>query len=185
MADSPTSTTLSKRKVSHKGARAKGLQFEREIANDLYPVFPEAKRQLEYQTDENAGTDVANTDILQFQCKNKQNYVPVSTIDEVRLRSPNHIPVVITKGNRQPAMAILPWKDLLRFIMIAYGNEPRIRTFTPSDLEAAPLPEIPEYTDGPGIRALEMKTIEVPVIQSIVFDFPKVNVSTRSINDLI
>lgn len=117
-------TTLSKkRKVSHKSARAKGHQFERDIANELGHIFPEAKRQLEYQTDECNGVDIANTDIFKFQCKNKQNYVSVTTIKEITITKEEDIPVLVTKGNKQEAMAIMPFRKLVTLLEIAYGLE--------------------------------------------------------------
>lgn len=122
------SKALSKRKVSHKGARAKGLQFEREIANDLGHIFPEAKRQLEYQTSENCGTDIENTGPFQFQCKFHQNYVPVGTIKEIHPKSADHVPVLVTKGNNQEAMAILPW-DKFVLILEAAAQSFKIRPF--------------------------------------------------------
>lgn len=132
---SQPTTSSKKRKVSHKGARAKGLAFERQIANELGHIFPEAKRQLEYQTDECLGTDIAGTDRIRIQCKNKQGYVSVSTIHEIRVRNEKDIPVLVTKGNKQEAMAVLPFRWLVTLLEVAYGLELPFRSFedeTPS-----------------------------------------------------
>jgi hypothetical protein len=102
---------------------AKGKKFERECANILGHIFPEAKRHLEYQADEALdGEDLEGTDIFKFQMKNRQNYAPVGTIKEVRTKDPNHIPVLVTKGNRMDAMAVLPFEKFVTLLEIAYGH---------------------------------------------------------------
>ena len=101
--------------MNGKTNRRKGHGFEREIANEIKVMFPEAKRQLEYQEDECKGIDIANTGVYAIQCKNHKKYVSVNTIDEIKC-GPDKIPVVVTKGQRLPAMAIIPWKDLIRLI---------------------------------------------------------------------
>ena len=96
--------------------RRKGHSFEREVANDIKHIFPEAKRQLEYQTDECQGVDIANTGRYKIQCKNHKRYVSVNTIKEIECDKKD-VPIVVTKGRRiLPAMAILPWKDLIDLI---------------------------------------------------------------------
>lgn len=122
------STPSSSRKVKN-GAK-KGKQFEREVANILGHIFPEAKRHLEYQADEAlAGEDLSGTDRIKIQCKNHQNYVPVGTIKEVRTKDPDDIPVLVTKGNRLEAMAVLPFEKFVTLLEIAYGLELPFRTF--------------------------------------------------------
>jgi hypothetical protein len=105
-----------------RSAIRKGKQFERDLANELGHIFHEAKRHLEYQADEAAqGTDLDGTDIFQFQAKNHQNYVSISTIFDVKLKSNEHIPVLVTKGNKLPTMAVIPWEEFKTLLAIAYG----------------------------------------------------------------
>lgn len=124
-----TSETSSKRKVSHKQALKKGKQFEREIANRLGHIFPEAERMLEYQASKVIGVDIEGTDRIKIQCKNRQNYCPVGTINEIRTKDPNDIPVLVTKGNRLEAMAVLPFEKFVTLLEIAYGLELPFRIF--------------------------------------------------------
>lgn len=128
------STTSSKRKVSHKGALQKGKQFEREIANRLGHIFPEAERLLEYQSSKVIGVDIEGTDRIKIQCKNHQSYCSVGTINEIRTTNKNDIPVLVTKGNRQEAMAVLPFEKFVTLLEIAYGLELPFRSFDPEVL---------------------------------------------------
>jgi hypothetical protein len=127
------STTSSKRKVSHKGAVKKGKQFEREIANRLGHIFPEAERMLEYQASKVIGVDIEGTDRIKIQCKNRQNYCPIGTIHEIRTTNSEDIPVLVTKGNRLEAMAVLPFEKFVTLLEIAYGLELPFRTFDIED----------------------------------------------------
>lgn len=124
-----SSTTSSKRKVSHKGALQKGKQFEREIANRLGHIFPEAERMLEYQASKVIGVDIEGTDRIKIQCKNHQNYCSIGTIHEIRTTNSKDIPVLVTKGNRLEAMAVLPFEKFVTLLEIAYGLELPFRTF--------------------------------------------------------
>jgi hypothetical protein len=124
-----TTSSKPKRKVSHKGAAAKGKQFERWIANQLGHIFPEAERLLEYQASKVIGVDIEGTDRIKIQAKNHQNYCSVGTINEIRIKDPNDIPVLVTKGNRMEAMAVLPFEKLVTLLEIAYGLELPFRTF--------------------------------------------------------
>lgn len=126
---STAKTTSKPRKISHKGARAKGLQFEREIANRLGHIFPEAGRMLEFQASKNIGVDIEGTDRIKIQCKNNQGYASISKINEIRTKDPNDIPVLVTKGNRLEAMAILPFDKFVTLLEIAYGLELPFREF--------------------------------------------------------
>ena len=116
---------------SRKGKTAlkKGKAFEREVAQLLGHIYPEAKRHLEFQADEAAsGVDLSNTGPFKIQCKNYQNYVSVSTIFEVKLLEEGDIPVLLTKGNRLPTMAVLPFEHLIYLMEIANGLAPLMRT---------------------------------------------------------
>ena len=96
-------------------SRRKGHQFERDIANELKSVFPEAKRHLEYQFQEAAGFDIDNTGNFRFQCKKRKTYVSINTIKEIK-QNPLEIPVLITAADREPAMAVIPFQDFLNLL---------------------------------------------------------------------
>lgn len=96
-------------------SRTKGHNFEREVAGVLRDIFPEAKRQLEYQEDECKGVDIANTGKYKIQCKCKKKYVSVNTMKEIQCGKED-VPIVVTKAMREEPMAILPWKDLINLI---------------------------------------------------------------------
>lgn len=89
----------------------KGKQFERDVANALGHIFPESQRMLEYQASKVIGVDLENTGEFAIQCKRNASYCPVSKITEIRDTS--RTPVLITKGNNVPPMAVLPFKDLI------------------------------------------------------------------------
>ncbi|MBF31843.1 MAG: hypothetical protein Unbinned1322contig1000_36 [Prokaryotic dsDNA virus sp.] len=118
------SKALSKpRKVSHKGARQKGLQFERDVANAIGHVYPEAKRHLEYQADSaQEGRDISNTGPYAIQCKNLQNYVPIKTIKEVTKTKDNR-PVLITKGNKMKPVVVMYFDDWIKMLEEIKGRE--------------------------------------------------------------
>jgi hypothetical protein len=146
MAKLKDSPTLSKRKVSHRGALKKGKQFEREIANKLGHIFPEAERLLEYQASKVIGVDIEGTDRIKIQCKNHQNYCSIGTINEIKIKNQDDIPVLVTKGNRLEAMAVLPFEKLVTLLEIAYGLELPFRTF-----------------DNPPIKMIESKPSYIEV----------------------
>jgi hypothetical protein len=119
---STISSEPKKRKVSPAGARQKGLQFERYIANRLGHIFPEAERNLEFQASAaQEGQDIKGTDRIKIQAKCHQNYVSIGTIREIQVRYESDIPVLVTKGNRMDAMAVLPFEKLVTLLEIAYG----------------------------------------------------------------
>lgn len=117
-----TSPTSSKTKParSPKTARKAGLDFEREVANALRHIFPEAERQLEFQASQAEGVDLKGTGNLKIQCKNRQAYASIATINEIR--ATDGIPVLVTKGVRQPAMAVLPFENFVQLLEAAYAN---------------------------------------------------------------
>ena len=101
-------------------ARDKGHGFEREIAIRLREVFPRARRQLEYQIQDCKGVDIAETGHYRIQCKRLKKYVNPSKIEEIQLQMPEvEIPVLITKADRKPALAVLPLDVLIRLLTIA------------------------------------------------------------------
>lgn len=148
-----------------KSALQKGKQFERDVAQLLGHIFPEAKRHLEFQADEAAqGVDISNTDRFKIQCKNYQGYAPISKIFEVKLTSEDDIPVLLTKGNRLETMAILPFRYFIELLEIAYSERAPYRTLEEKQLSAA----------AQFIKALPMfnnqKTIEVKEVEYLAED---------------
>lgn len=103
-----------KKKLGGKGARRKGLQFEREIAIALRPVFPAARRHLEYQDAEANGVDLVETGNFRFQCKKLKQYAPVTAINEIICdRMLGDVPVLVTQGDSLPPIAVLHFDDFL------------------------------------------------------------------------
>lgn len=121
----PDSQTSSKPKRV-KNPAAKGKQFERDVANAIAHIFPEAQRMLEYQASNVIGVDIEGTDPFLIQCKNHANYCSVGTINEVRVQNENQIPVLVTKGIRLEAMAVLPFQKFVTLLEAAYGLRPRL-----------------------------------------------------------
>jgi hypothetical protein len=111
-----------KKKIN--GAK-KGKTFEREIANLIGHIFPEAARHLEYQASRVIGADLDGTDRFLFQLKNHQNYCSIGTIREVHKQNETDIPVLVTKGNRMEAMAVLPFRDFVTLLEVVYGLSSR------------------------------------------------------------
>jgi len=99
-------------------SRTKGHSFERNIAQDFQEIgFPDARRHLEYQQREANGCDLSGVEPFKVQCKRKKSYSPITAIFEVTAnRDAGEIPLLITKGDRQETMAVLPWSELKRLL---------------------------------------------------------------------
>ena len=91
-------------------ARRRGHQFERDCANELKVVFPNAKRHLEYQSQEaEKGFDIDGTFPYLFQCKRGRRYASINKIFEVKPSCSKEIPVLITQGDHcEPMVALSP-----------------------------------------------------------------------------
>ena len=154
------SKTSSKRRV--KNPAAKGKQFERDIANAIGHIFPEAQRMLEYQASNVIGVDIEGTDPFLIQCKNHANYCSIGTINEIRVQNPNQIPVLVTKGIRLEAMAVLPFEKFVTLLEVAYGHRPRfVQQVSQRQevVEAKLLPQLPA-TEEPEL--VEWEEVESP-----------------------
>lgn len=98
-------------------SRRKGHQFEREVAIALRPVFPEARRHLEYQDAEANGIDLVKTGEFAFQCKKLKSYASINTIKEIQCeRKLGEVPVLVTAADGEPWMAVLHFDDLLNLL---------------------------------------------------------------------
>jgi len=94
-------------------SREKGKRFEQEIARDFKKLgFTEACRHLEYYVGN--GVDLENTGKFQVQCKRGKGYAPINKIFEIQ--SFTGIPVLITKADRLPTMAVIPWDQLMKIL---------------------------------------------------------------------
>ena len=108
---------MAKKPRSKNYARNKGLSFERDIAIAFRVVFPDAKRHLEFQKEEAKGVDLDHTGEFKVQCKKYAKYVPVNTIQEVQYNEMlGEVPVLVTAGTNQRAMAVLPFEDFLNLV---------------------------------------------------------------------
>ena len=96
-----------------KYSRRKGHQFERDIANKLKEIYPQARRHLEFHKDDaSLGIDLINTGDFGIQCKAYARYAPINKIEEV-----NHgIPVLITKGNNLKPVVCMYLDDWINLV---------------------------------------------------------------------
>lgn len=100
--------------MSGKSSRTKGHSFERFVANELKDIFPNAKRQLEYQMDSCKGVDLSDTNEFRIQCKKHKSYVPLSKISEIKcVRDKGEVPLLITAGDYKEPIAALYLSDLI------------------------------------------------------------------------
>lgn len=97
-------------------SRTKGHGFEREIANLLKEVFPNAKRHLEYQFQEATGIDLDGTDNWDFQCKRGRRYASTNKILEIK--SDRHIRkhALISKADQSPIMVTMYFDDFIQLL---------------------------------------------------------------------
>ena len=119
------SVPSSKPKKKRVNGLAKGKNFERDLAVNIRHIFPEAERMLEYQASKVIGVDLEGTDVFKFQCKNHANYVSIKHIGEIKLQHEDEIPVLVTKGIRMEAMAVMPLRKLVTLLEVVYGLSPQ------------------------------------------------------------
>lgn len=103
------------RTASQRGkyVRSKGAAFERDIANKIKHIYPDAKRHLESQAAEAAkGIDLDNTGEFGIQCKAYAKYAPITKIQEVK----HGTPVLITKGNNLKPVACMYLDDWIKLL---------------------------------------------------------------------
>lgn len=96
--------------MSGKRSRTKGHQFERDIANKFKELgFKDARRQLEYHSEDAQGIDIQNAGPWEIQCKAYKDYAPISKIEEIK--SKGGIPALITKGDRKKPVIVMYLED--------------------------------------------------------------------------
>jgi hypothetical protein len=98
-----------------KTSRRKGHDFEREIVNALKDVFPDAKRNLEYQ--EGQGVDIANTGEFSIQCKVGKSFRIEPALHEAYKK--DKIALAVTKKDRQEIIVSMYFEDFKK-LLISY-----------------------------------------------------------------
>ncbi len=132
-------------------SRAKGHTFERETSHQFQEMgwkgaqTTRAARGGDWShTDD--GIDLTGTEPFAVQCKRLANYVPVNTIEEIGLKPgfafvpvdpypkihqgqpvfsdgpAMSIPLLLTKADHKPTMAILPWSELQKLLKANYSS---------------------------------------------------------------
>jgi hypothetical protein len=102
-----------------KTSRTKGHSFEREIARALKDVFPEAKRNLEYQ--EGEGVDIANTGEFSIQCKVGKSFRIEPALKEAV--KPNKIALAVTKKDRSDIIVSMYFDDFKKLLKAYLGRK--------------------------------------------------------------
>lgn len=98
-------------------SRTKGHSFERLIAKRFRPIFPEAKRHLEYQISEAKGVDLDGVGEYKVQCKRGRKYANPSAIEEIQLDPiEGGIPVLITQGDFKEPIVCIPLEHFLNLL---------------------------------------------------------------------
>lgn len=98
-------------------SRRKGHSFERWVANQFKKIFPNARRHLEYQTAQAIGVDVAEVGDYRVQCKRNKKYCSIKAIKEIQICPiEGGIPILVTKGDNEIPLAILPFDHFLHLV---------------------------------------------------------------------
>lgn len=95
--------------------RTRGHSFERECAERLRTIYPEAKRHMENQAQEAMGYDLDNTGPFRFQCKRNKKYAPLSCIEEIKDLN-GTMPALITQGDHKKAIVALYFEDFIKIL---------------------------------------------------------------------
>lgn len=108
---------LEKKKRSKSYSRSKGHDFERWCAVQFRKLFPDARRQLEYHADDAKGVDLQGTAPYLVQCKAYNQYAPITCLTEIQVCPiEGGIPVLVTKGDSLPPVAVLSLEDFLSLV---------------------------------------------------------------------
>jgi hypothetical protein len=119
--------------MSGKASRTKGHSFERTIAEDFRTVgFPKARtsRQVSRIADD-CKIDIVGVFPYAPQCKALRKYASLNEVLKIEWEkyvsiadtSGNYMtPLLITKGDRQPTMVALPWKDFMNILTTLHAS---------------------------------------------------------------
>lgn len=110
-------------------SRTKGHSFERLVSHQWQEMgwkdarTKRAARGGDWSTTDD-GTDLVGTEPFAVQCKRYADYVPVNRIEEiVKYENQPEIPLLLTKADNKPTMAVLPWDELQKLIKMAYAEK--------------------------------------------------------------
>lgn len=102
--------------------RAKGQQFEREIAEDLRSsgLDKNARRMMMSGAMEDLKSDIITSLPIHFECKRQESW-NVDKYYEQALsgKKQQEIAVVVMKKSRKEAMTLLSWKDFIWLLQLA------------------------------------------------------------------
>lgn len=94
--------------------RSKGARYEREIANKLKRIFPNARRKVTNHTAAENGVDLAETGSLHIQTKKWAKYPPATKINEIQPDDGIH--VFVAGADYKPDLVVLYFEDFLRIL---------------------------------------------------------------------
>lgn len=128
-----------------KTARKKGHDFERSVAREFQELGWEdamttrAARGGDWSHADD-GIDLVGTEPFAVQCKRLQGYASVNTIEEIKpgkrtdacighfkdgnfhvTDQVDQIPLLLTRANGKPTMAVLPWDELKKLLRDYHG----------------------------------------------------------------
>lgn len=99
-------------------SRNKGCRFEREFANNIKHIFPEARRNIDQSY--KGGCDIINTPGFSFELKTGPSYkskmiskILTQLINEA---TPETIRVGVVKVNSKEIYGLVPFEDLIKLI---------------------------------------------------------------------
>jgi hypothetical protein len=103
--------------------RTKGHTFERQIANELKEIFPNARRGLQYR-DGGECPDVEGTP-FHIECKRGKKPNPRAALAQaIGDADESRVPVAVIRDDRAEAFIVMRWDDFKNMIgeMYARGN---------------------------------------------------------------
>jgi len=102
--------------------RAKGKDFEREVANDLKEsgLDKEARRMPCSGALEDLKADIITSLPIHLECKRQETWNVDAYYQQALVGKKQHeMAIVVMKKSRKEAMALLSWKDLVRLMQLA------------------------------------------------------------------
>ncbi len=113
-----------------RASRLKGHNWEREVANILKPIFPDAKRGFQTRGGTSEEPDVEGTPFY-IECKRMKRCNPIAALrqaevalyketDEGTIRVDDRAPLAVCKSDRQKATVTMYLDDFLPLIRSIY-----------------------------------------------------------------